>query len=437
MTSPAHRVYSIDNVFRVLVQHSSKPLLVKIMMLEQKGTIFNACVEELYREVDYHAIQDMTRDTVSQASEIRLHTDAWQPRKSQYLDAVVHVKADAPFEFMSDHMSPRQLSEMKFGAKPCSPEAAIALRDQCPNVKTIARLENGRSGQIVTIAFEDGKNTGHVHVHDRIDLVPSSSTRQFQLPTISTFSTYFWRRWNIEYTVGMIVLKASQSQGGADEAMKAYFLDTDQLDPRLTEVQTGWLLFTLSELNAIATSRYPSKQPLTRISSTVKAFSIEQFNQFIMTAGKELCQLHLHTQPHPSKITPLNLPAIVRLVRTQCPKLVDLRLPMSFAMGDIDLIDDAIALPPYQLAPGPGTVRKLTILGYNLGKRQYTDLEEICSWNFARNLACLLAPDFELYLCDGSTATSQYSFVDQTGMPTPSWIAFGKLLKEAVSFFQR
>jgi hypothetical protein len=64
-SNPAHRVYSIDNVFRVLVQHCSKPLLVKIMMLEKKGTIFDACVKELYREVDYEVIEDMERDNVS------------------------------------------------------------------------------------------------------------------------------------------------------------------------------------------------------------------------------------------------------------------------------------------------------------------------------------------------------------------------------------
>lgn len=285
MESASHRVYLIDNVCRVLVQHCSKPLLVKFMMLEKKGTIFDACVKELYRTVDYHVIQDMTRDTVSQASSFRLHADVWQPRKSKYLDAVIHVTADAPVELVSEHMAPRQLGEVTFAAKPCEPKAAIALRNQCPNIRTIRRQENGRSGQNVTISFDDG-HTGHVHVHDRIDLVPSSATTQFEFPTVSDFPTYFWRKWNIEYTVGMIVLNPSQSHGGTDEAMKAYLLDTDRLDQRITELQTGWLPFTLSQLETIAASRTLDMQPLSRISSTVKAFSLQQFDQFITNVGK-------------------------------------------------------------------------------------------------------------------------------------------------------
>jgi hypothetical protein len=304
-------------------------------------------------------------------------------------------------------------------------------------MKTITRENNGRSGQLIKIVFEEGEDTGHVSVHDRIDLVPESADSEFALPYVGDFPLRWWRGWTIEHTVGIIVLQASPRNGALDQAMKAYFLDTDRLDARITELQTGWLPFTISELDQIATSRYPDKKPLSRISSTVEAFSTYPFSEFLMNAGQELSQLHLHTQPHPSKITPLDLPLIVLLIRTECPKLVDLRLPMSFSINDIDLIDKMIRFPAYRFTPGPGTVRRLTILGYNLGKRQYTDLDEILSWNFARNLACLLAPDFELYLSDGPTATSTYSFTDQAGMPTPSWISWGKSFKKAIRFFQR
>ena len=60
----AHRVYQNDDVFRVLARHCDKPSLVRLMTIEQKGTIFDTCVKELYREVDYDDIKSMLRDTV-------------------------------------------------------------------------------------------------------------------------------------------------------------------------------------------------------------------------------------------------------------------------------------------------------------------------------------------------------------------------------------
>lgn len=61
----AHRVYQNDDVFRVLARHCDKPSLVRLMTIEQAGTIFDTCVKELYREVDYDDIKSMLRDTVS------------------------------------------------------------------------------------------------------------------------------------------------------------------------------------------------------------------------------------------------------------------------------------------------------------------------------------------------------------------------------------
>lgn len=65
MTKAAHRFYRDDDVFRNLIQHCAKPTLVRVMMIEKKGTIFDFCVKELYGEVHFEAIKDMVRDTVS------------------------------------------------------------------------------------------------------------------------------------------------------------------------------------------------------------------------------------------------------------------------------------------------------------------------------------------------------------------------------------
>lgn len=61
----ANRVYRNDDIVRVLVQHCAKRSLVSLMRVEKKGTIYDSCVKELYKEVDYEVVKDMLRDTVS------------------------------------------------------------------------------------------------------------------------------------------------------------------------------------------------------------------------------------------------------------------------------------------------------------------------------------------------------------------------------------
>jgi len=61
----ANRVYRNDDVFRVLAQHCSNRSLVALMRIEKKGTIYDTCVKELYKEVNYEVVKDMMRDTVS------------------------------------------------------------------------------------------------------------------------------------------------------------------------------------------------------------------------------------------------------------------------------------------------------------------------------------------------------------------------------------
>jgi hypothetical protein len=65
MTKAAQRFYRNDDIFRNFVRHCAKPTLVTVMVVEKKGTIFDTCVKELYREVDFEAVKNMRRDTVS------------------------------------------------------------------------------------------------------------------------------------------------------------------------------------------------------------------------------------------------------------------------------------------------------------------------------------------------------------------------------------
>lgn len=246
-----------------------------------------------------------------------------------------------------------------------------------------------------------------------------------------------WLGWIIKHTVGLTLLGAGGLTPQMNSDLKDLLMDKDRLDGRITELQTGWLPFTLSELSEIASSRPAGKNPISRISSTVEPFTLDQLRQFIMMAGKNLYQLHLHTQPHPSKITPGDLPSIVKLVRTQCPKLVDLRLPMTFTLGGVRFTDQDIDLPPYDIASGPGTIRKLTILGYKFDSSSHDGLKKLCHWNFARNLACLLAPDFEISFNEGPVIKPLGSTYGQSGMASLSWFGIRHDLTKAIKFFQR
>jgi hypothetical protein len=124
------------------------------------------------------------------------------------------------------------------------------------------------------------------------------------------------------------------------------------------------------------------------------------------------------------------------LIRTGCPRLVDLRLPISFKLRGTIINDRSVDVPPYEVASGPGKVKRLTILAYDLGDRSRRDLFESCYFNVARNLACLLAPDFELYFTKGPTSGPDI-YLPQTGSTLYSWREFGDSFKAAIRFFQR
>ena len=320
-------------------------------------------------------------------------------------------------------------------AEPCSPAAIGVLRLKCPNLRVITRHNNGRSGQRFTILLEQGKQTGTVRFHDQVDLVPNRLDGAVTSPIISM--PVRWQGWIIKHTVGLGVISSMGCIGGWDSEMKSIYQDANRLDYRVTELQTGWLPFTLSELGDIVSARTPGKNPISRISSTVEPFDIDQLSRLIMTAGKSLYQLHLHSQPHPSRITLRDLPAVVRLFRTRCPKLVHLRLPMSLSVGGVPVLDSDIDCSPSDFASGPGKIRVLRILVYDLGNRQPKDLGASFSWDFARNMASLLAPDFELSIAEGPVSKPMDGRFDQAGFNSFEYYQWCDNLKAAIKFFQK
>ena len=318
-------------------------------------------------------------------------------------------------------------------ADPCSPKAIGILRLKCPNLRLVTRHENGGSGERFTIILTKGKHTGTVRFHEQIDLIPERFNGQVRTPVITMPAR--WQGWIIKHTVGLGAIKDLVTREW-DHDMKALLQNPNRLDKRVTEIQTGWLSFTLPELSAIAAARKTGDNPISRITSIVEVFDMDRLRQFLMMAGKDLYQLHLHTQPHPSKITLKNLPAIVRLVRSQCPKLVKLRLPLSFSLDGVGLVDGDIDHPPYDII-GPGKIRTLSILVYKLGQRRPQDLDEVLSLNFARNMACLLSPDFELFLLKGPDFALELGCWDHTCIQSLGWYSWYRDLIVAIKFFQR
>jgi hypothetical protein len=239
----------------------------------------------------------------------------------------------------------------------------------------------------------------------------------------------------MKHTVGLAVEGIMGIGGTWDEAMKAILLDTDRLDKRITQIQTGWLRFSLRELTTIVTSRSPDRNPISRVRALVESFNFFGLRQFMMMSGSNLYQLHFNTAPHPSKITPHDLHLLVPIIRTQCPKLVDLRLSLDFKKNGSVIFDQDISLPPSELLYGTGTIRKLTILAYNV---PFDDnkLSKMFSFNLARNLACILAPGLELEWHQGPT--SEPPDMLSRGLSLPLWGGPSlHMLPQGIRFFQK
>lgn len=360
-----------------------------------------------------------------------------QPRRSQYLDAVIHIKSDPPRHGKELALFPVTSIDMADNAEPCSPTAISFLRLRCPNLGVVTRHVTYRMGQRLTIILSKGKRTGTVRVHEQADLLPFTPDHQFVDPIIQIPA--IWQGWVIKHTVGLGLFGLGETVHQWDGEIKALLQDPNRLDRRITQIQTGWLPFNLSELGSIVASRSPDKNPISRLSSTVAPFSASELEHFLKVAGKSLYQLHLHTRPHSGFITPYDLPSIVETVRRDAPNLVDLRLPMVFTDYGYKFLDDCIELPRVS---GPGTIRTLWILAYDLGElgeERNSNLHTVCFWNFARNLACLLAPEFGIRLTVGpTTASGNNSLVhSHTGMPFISWVCWEPRFKAAIKFFQR
>lgn len=239
----------------------------------------------------------------------------------------------------------------------------------------------------------------------------------------------------MKHTVGLAVEGISGTSGSYDVEMIRILRDTSMLDKRITQIQTGWLQFQLTQLTTIVSSRAPDRSPITRISANVESFALPQLRQFMTKSGKDLYQLHLNTTPDPSQITPLDLHRLAPVIRKQCPKLVDLLISIDFAKDGNKVLDHQLSLPPSELIYGTGSIRKLTILAYGLGW-DIQALDNMLSLNFARNLASILAPGFEIIWREGSKVALPDIMTRGMGSPL-----FGARQLEKVSkgirFFQR
>jgi hypothetical protein len=352
-------------------------------------------------------------------------TECLQARNEQYLDAVKIVEADIDVEDHNLNLNRRE--------EPCTPREILFLRLKCPSLRAITRHNAGGLGGRFTILFNPTKHTGTIRLHEHYDLVPRGHAPTVLRPEIT--APALWAGWPIKHTVGLAVENVMGSTGRWDETLKEMLLDTHWLDKRVTQIQTGWIRFDSTELTTIVTSRLPDKNPISRISAIVEPFDFASLRQFMMMSGNDLYQLHLNTMPHPSKITPHDLHLLAPAIRTQCPKLSDLRLPIDFSRNGISIMDKDLRLPPSELLYGTGTIRKLMILAYNV-PFDSQQVAQMFSLNFARNLACILAPDFEIDWRQGPMNAPPDILLRGVGFPLfGAWVF--EQLSHAIRFFQR
>lgn len=71
MSSPASQVYHNSIINRTLVSFLDKSSLAAFMVSQKEGDTFDCCVKELYKNVSYGVIHDMTRKNVSRPSVFR------------------------------------------------------------------------------------------------------------------------------------------------------------------------------------------------------------------------------------------------------------------------------------------------------------------------------------------------------------------------------
>lgn len=110
---------------------------------------------------------------------------------------------------------------------------------------------------------------------------------------------------------------------------------------------------------------------------------------------------------------------------------------MSLSLEGAPVLDSDIGRPSGDVATGPGKIRVLEILAYDLEGRQPTDLGTSLSWNFAWSMACLLAPDFMLYISRGPVSAPMAGRFDQAGLLSFGYHRWCDNLKAAIRFFQK
>jgi hypothetical protein len=88
-------------------------------------------------------------------------------------------------------------------------------------------------------------------------LIPPFGQGNVTQPNIT--APALWMGWNIKHTVGLAIDDINGAGGRFDSEMKELLQDTDRLDKRITQIQTGWLEFSLLDLSAIVASRSPDK----------------------------------------------------------------------------------------------------------------------------------------------------------------------------------
>lgn len=449
MPTPGEEVYHNDVIFRALVKHLYKTTLRSVMMMEQKGETFDRCVKELYRDMVYDVIHNMNRDSVSCSLSTLsewlwsiMYAELKQERAIKYLDAVRTIDANTPRQGTDEQAYVAKLD--RDGSLVATLAEVEALRLKCPNLRLITRHDPPAQHPSVTITLKKGESTGTVKLHHRFGK-PTMVDPASQLPP--EIHDEPWPGWVFEQTSTLWVMPCAERTSYHRTDLEQKLSNIADLSRSYAEVDTANLPMTLDLLTRVVRSRRPDDLPISRISSTVKNFTLDEFSDFIRAAGAELTELELFPWGSCSRLSLLDIPRLCLLVRQSCPKLLTLRLPVSNRRWD-----SSAPSPWYSMrrirsdtegdAPSPtlsfsdGTLQHL---GLFLCRWYDVQLDtprkrKLMSFNFARSLACLLAPGGHLVLMDGDHRPHGKAPWYTLELHHNTWV---QVVMSAVAFFHR
>lgn len=289
----------------------------------------------------------------------------------------------------------------------CHPQSVARVRLKCPNVRLIKRHKPPIGAERYTIILQPAQMSGQLRIHTLITC-DAFRMRSADVPEYTQVQPEWTALgWSVKQTAGLVFDRLGGLTAQGTSTQMDILTNVDALDKRFIEINTAFFTVPLSVLIDIVKSRQDGRNRISRLTAAVEPFSLDDLRTLIAWAGSDLIELDLSIRGGAvSRLTPSDLPGLVRLVRKDCPRLTCLKLPMTAALGGVRFTDEDIDRPPLDLDFRGGKLRDFGLYMYRAkleSRPTESDaaLEQLFSFNAARNVACLTAPGVGCTLYSG------------------------------------